>query len=346
MCISPIKIKNKNKLPSHMIQSRVGLMPFKDYTSDYILVPCGVCASCLALKQSYWIQRCQLEAMDNYLFFGTLTYNNDMLPIVDINGYNHQYADFTHVQKMIKRIRKNYELPKFKYIFVSEYGTHTHRPHFHFILFFPQKDKHKFDKLLAIQLEKKLYDIIKKEWRVNKGSSRNPRYIPLHTPITSFNNYNYDCHFVNNDDSNVAFYVSKYILKYDSWFRKKQQALRLNLDESEYYTYYNLLKPKTLVSKGFGSSPSSQEYVAHSINSSISNGLAYPTFTNPNTLQTFPLAPYLRKYITYNQKLKLYNNQEEKDNVLQHSIDIDANKINNTITNSKKIQNYLDNKYN
>ena len=125
MCISPIRIKNPN----------LGLIgpnaQFKDTISHYINVPCGVCPQCVANRQMQYVQRLQMEELVNHLFFCSLTYNNDTIPVVTTStGYDIRYADVSDVQKMMKRLRKKNAFGRpFRYFGVSELGTKKGRPH-------------------------------------------------------------------------------------------------------------------------------------------------------------------------------------------------------------------------
>ena len=101
MCLSPVSIKNPN----------LGMTgpnaQFKDCVSLRINVPCGVCAECVVSRQMQYVQRLQTEELVNHLFFCTLTYNNDMLPVVTTStGFSIRFADVSDCQKMFKRLRK------------------------------------------------------------------------------------------------------------------------------------------------------------------------------------------------------------------------------------------------
>ena len=76
-----------------------------------------------------------MEELENHLFFCTLTYNDDMIPVVSTStGYDFRYADVTDVQKMIKRLRVNNSFGRpFRYFGVSELGGKRGRPHLTFI---------------------------------------------------------------------------------------------------------------------------------------------------------------------------------------------------------------------
>lgn len=125
MCVSPTRIRNPN---FHIYNSGTR---FKDTESAFINVPCGVCSECVAVRQMSYIQRLQMEETKNHLFFCTLTYNNESLPIhVCSNGHVIRFADVSDVQKMIKRLRKKNAFGRpFRYFGVSELGTKKGRPH-------------------------------------------------------------------------------------------------------------------------------------------------------------------------------------------------------------------------
>lgn len=127
MCKSPLLVDNPNyhspiKDPNYHI-----LHNTKD---SKLAVPCGHCATCIHLKQMYFVQRVQMEALSNDLFYGTLTYNKESLPIAEYGDIKFAFPDFSDWQKMIKMIRKDYPKLKFKYMLVSEYGGRKHRPIF------------------------------------------------------------------------------------------------------------------------------------------------------------------------------------------------------------------------
>lgn len=326
MCLSPILIPNKSRMYKGKVDS---LTHFHDTTSQYIYVSCGVCPQCLRKKQMYLVQRCQLESIDNYLFFATFTYSNDMLPFININGYTHYYASVDDFQKMIKRVRKSPFFMRYtdndgkcfiKYLYVSEYGSKRHRPHFHAIFFVP---KGRFDNVYTpLSFESVLRNLFLSEWRRNVGSTRVPIYRPLCDFTQKFSSgklrSNFDLHFVNpclssGQESDVAFYVTKYCLKYDKWFDDKRKALYLNLPPDEYHDAMALLKPAVRYSKFFGASDTAKKYVRECIKVHSSKSL-YPLFRNPLTGQLFPMSPYLfNKFGTLEDKYEFYYRSQNPD---------------------------------
>lgn len=123
MCLTPINLK-KEKV----------IQKLKD-TYHMQQVPCGRCLECLKLRVNSWYVRLLNEKnnSENALFI-TLTYDDDNLPFSD-NGL--MSLDYTHTQLFWKRVRKNH--PKghtpIRYFLVGEYGSKTHRPHYHAIVF-------------------------------------------------------------------------------------------------------------------------------------------------------------------------------------------------------------------
>lgn len=126
MCLNPQTIPNPN-----FGCSNKGFGFMKDCVSKYIVVPCGHCKECISVKQMYLIQRIQMEELENHLFYCTLTYNNESMPILTTStGYDIKYADVSDVQKMLKRLRFNNAFGRpFRYLGVSELGTKRGRPH-------------------------------------------------------------------------------------------------------------------------------------------------------------------------------------------------------------------------
>ncbi len=226
MCISPLRIKNPNYGLSHLAYLR-------DTESQYINVLCGYCKECIALRQMDVVQRVQMEALDSFMYFTTLTYDNAHLPkLCTSTGYEIPYADIWHLQTLFKRLR-NYNAfgRPFRYLAVSERGKENSRPHFHILWFLPRYDGELYCDGLSLQ--DKLFDVIKNNWVVNVGTNRHPVYDPLFTYQVKYyrgKRYsNYDTHFVTpslttDGISSVAFYVCKYILKSNPKERRLAEA--------------------------------------------------------------------------------------------------------------------------
>lgn len=112
---------------------------------DVVNVPCRTCIGCRLDYARNWANRMLLE-LDHHngkAVFVTLTYNDASIPI------NHSKLDFDgfaplslegqlcprDVELWLKRVRKFYRYTKIRYYLCGEYGDHTHRPHYHAILF-------------------------------------------------------------------------------------------------------------------------------------------------------------------------------------------------------------------
>lgn len=297
MCLTPIMIDNPNyntpiRDPTYHL--------LHDTVHSKIPVPCGRCASCIHLRQIYMVQRVQMEALSHDLFYGTLTYNNDSLPIAKYGDIRFAYPDITDWQKAVKMIRKNHPEYSFKYLLVSEYGSSKHRPHYHFILSLPRTSDKLADKMSVAY---RLFGIFKKYWRRNYGSTRNPDWRPLFTYVNRNGKYNYDLHWLDPNSSNdgldgVSFYVTKYVLKYDEFVDKFKSLLFFNLKESDYKYAWSLFKPRVLMSKGFGSPDDVkvQRHIIKGINFAIDDENAFfPYYISSHSGQTFPLCPYYSK---------------------------------------------------
>lgn len=307
MCLCPITIPNKNKPQTALERSMASsVSDIKDTESLFIRVPCNHCSECLHRRQLEVTQRCQVELLDHYSFFGTLTYNNESLPhFATSDGQDITYADTRDFTLMVKRIRKNNLAPRpFHYILVSERGTKKGRPHFHFILFVPRyKDDSRY---VPAQLEHTLYWLFRNEWRRNYGSTRSPVWKPLFTYAEFWKNgkriCNYDLHYItlhasDNGQDDVSFYVSKYIFKPSKFERRLYCILRDSLDSVEFFRTWQVIKSRSQFSKGVGChSDLQKQKIAHciSVSQNDSDGLKF--FASNGKAQ--PLARYYRKYVS------------------------------------------------
>lgn len=104
----------------------------KDDWYKGIPFPCGQCLPCRINKRRVWSTRLWLETMshaDNLPML-TLTYHPDDLPLTWDNRMTLCKKDIQHYIKGLRN--KGY---KFRYYCVGEYGEHTHRPHYHLLVF-------------------------------------------------------------------------------------------------------------------------------------------------------------------------------------------------------------------
>lgn len=118
-CVSPLSIKD----------------PSQKLGSIRITVPCGKCGSCMHNRRTEWSFRLREELITAYsAVFLTLTYSDQNLPW----GDGEPSLSKRDVQLFMKRLRKENEkvwAHQIRYYAVGEYGTHTHRPHYHILLF-------------------------------------------------------------------------------------------------------------------------------------------------------------------------------------------------------------------
>lgn len=131
-CLHPILVKNYRN--------------YRKGRDEYISVPCGKCAKCLARLQSQWSFRQEMEFLDprnKFCCFITLTYAPAFCP----NELKKE-----HFPAFIDRLRINCERKyghsfTIRYFCCGEYGDRFGRPHLHANLFsnfrFDEEDVHK-----------------------------------------------------------------------------------------------------------------------------------------------------------------------------------------------------------
>lgn len=255
MCYSPTLIKNPN------LGRKDRLAYCVDTTSKYIPVPCGHCGECIALRSNSVFQRCQLEEQAGYPFFITLTYNNESLAYYECsNGFKIAYAPISDLQNMFKRLRKSGALTRrFRYFGVTELGSQKGRPHAHVFLFLERLSDDSV--YTPVNLEEIVSREILKEWRRNYGSTRCPDYRPLCTYVSRYIhgklNSTYDCHFVvpsalDGSTKDVAYYVSKYLLKDSKHRDDLKRNIYGHLDPDEASEVWSNVRPRSFSSLNFG----------------------------------------------------------------------------------------------
>lgn len=93
------------------------------------LFPCGKCEACRSKKMGEWVFRLKQELKySSDAHFITLTYDEEHLP-------SDGSLNKVDCQLFLKRFRKRIEPYKIRYFLVGEYGSETHRPHYHMLLF-------------------------------------------------------------------------------------------------------------------------------------------------------------------------------------------------------------------
>lgn len=187
MCLNPVTITNpgyrKNQYASqhgNLVQVPSAIRP----KAEKIEVPCGKCVECRAARYNAVLQRSLVESMTAYMFFVTLTYDNDHIPSLKFpDGTQIYFANYEDIILMFKRLRDANVLDRdFRYLCVNEYGDKTNRPHFHVIIYVARLATD--NQTTPYWIEKTLYDNLKKFYAVNKGTRKDPVYEPLFTYIT------------------------------------------------------------------------------------------------------------------------------------------------------------------
>lgn len=118
--------------PKPAWQAKLGSPLSFSYVRNWrcISVPCNTCAGCIKAQAQAWAFRCHQESIQHlHNSFTTLTYDESKRPWT---------LNPAHLSGFLKRLRDTLNrkgLPKIKFFASGEYGTYTHRPHYHAILF-------------------------------------------------------------------------------------------------------------------------------------------------------------------------------------------------------------------
>lgn len=137
MCLFPLPNLNYNS-PSY----KKGVTSF----------PCGSCPECNQVKSSHWALRASYEAKTClHACMITLTYdqwsNKSRTAECPVDGSLH--VNKRDIQLFIKRLRAKISPVKIKYLCCAEYGSRTHRAHYHLLIFgydFPDRHYYKRSK--------------------------------------------------------------------------------------------------------------------------------------------------------------------------------------------------------
>lgn len=101
---------------------------------------CGCCPECLSRRSRYWALRACMEAKVSPAYMITLTYDNYIRDkrgeiIGEFPPDRTRHVSKRDCQLFFKRLRRAFPDSKIKYICTAEYGSHTHRAHYHVLLF-------------------------------------------------------------------------------------------------------------------------------------------------------------------------------------------------------------------
>ena len=308
MCVSPNLVKNPYRSNSIFVQKLREKYPFLyDFESEFIYVPCGKCIECVQSAQSSFVQRAVVTSIDHYVFFATLTLNNDALSHIDICGDDFVYFDIALFQRFIKIFRNRFDRD-FAYAFFTEYGGTKHRPHSH-LLFFVRKFKGDTATTPYI-LENQLYTYFRDNWSRNVGTRKYPIYIPNFTFAQRGKFSNFDFHYVNpcltdNQEYDVIYYASKYLMKFDKFIITTYIKMRSFYDDyHEYLSKRSLIRPKALISKNLGLlTDVEKEYIDKCISQSFLYNETTFKFYSPFSSRKWNLSQYYVKRCVSNQQL-------------------------------------------
>lgn len=308
MCVSPNLVKNPYRSSSLFIARLKEKYPFLyDYESDYIYVPCGRCIECVQSSQSSFVQRAVVTSLDHYVFFATLTLNDDALSHIDICNKDFAYFDIALFQRFMKIFRNKFER-EFGYAFFTEYGGMKHRPHAH-LLFFVRQEKGD-TKTTPYILENQLYTYFRDNWSRNVGTRKNPVYVPNFTFAQRGKFSNFDFHYVNpqltdNQEYDVIYYASKYMMKFDSFIIDTFVKMRSFYDDIHTYRSKRaLIRPKSLISKNLGLlTDIEKDYINRCIAQSFIDNETSFKFYSPFSSRKWNLSQYYIKRCVSNQQL-------------------------------------------
>lgn len=139
MCLSPRLILNR-ALYSHFA-----------VTPPLIEVPCGRCEACRDLYKTSWEDRLCLEVSDWYAKGGvglllTFTYNDFCLPHFIRDGVSVPCFSSSDITTFLSRLKtrcsREFGPDFYRYFICSEYGSDTHRPHYHTAFLIRDKSKY------------------------------------------------------------------------------------------------------------------------------------------------------------------------------------------------------------
>ena len=116
------------------------VLPSSGVPAEYpdINVPCGHCVGCRLDRSRQWADRMMLELdHSKTAIFVTLTYDPLNIPVACSldDGSVLFTLNKRDVQLFMKRLRKAFSGREIRFYLAGEYGTDTHRPHYHLILF-------------------------------------------------------------------------------------------------------------------------------------------------------------------------------------------------------------------
>lgn len=274
MCLNPIYIPNPTYSRSSYISEEGITKTIPSYLTPrtpFIEVPCGKCADCRSSYYNSILQRALVESRTSYMYFVTLTYDNEHVPCLSLPTVEDiYYTEYSDVQLMFKRFRDSGVLDReFRYLCVNEYGDLFGRPHIHILLFVAKR----LDDTSATPhfIECALFNRLGYFFSRNIGTRKHPIYEPLFTYRMRFTSKgvktNYFVKYVeptdtsniytsNIADSDTFVKTIRYLIGYvnkgsslDNYISKVIDDLNDAILKKK---LRNILKSKVRFSKGFG----------------------------------------------------------------------------------------------
>lgn len=271
MCISPVKIHNRFFNTQHLRSEFGDVVEVSKHLyshREFIYVPCGQCAECRSSYIQSLYQRALVESFSSYVYFITLTYDNNHIPCIVLpSGRKVFYSDYTHISSMFDRFRKNFDR-EYRYLCVNEYGDTNNRPHFHILLFVAKKDTD--DNCTPLFYESFIRCNLGKYFSINVGTRKAPKYERLYTFSYRFvGGILYTNYFVKyidpkttntvntSDNSSIMSKTIRYLISYVNKGSKLEKLISDEIyvieDEKLKSKLKNCLSCRVRYSKGFGS---------------------------------------------------------------------------------------------
>lgn len=173
----------------------------------FLQVPCNKCIVCKNKRVREWNARmmCETQMYDVPPLFVTLTYNDDYVPLYGIEKRD--------VQLFLKRLRERLEYlgysNKIRYVFCGEYGSNTHRPHYHGLIW--NMPSLPIQTLLKLIENSWAYRVTYQKYRTVSKDFKFYRFDVPRTKKQYFHRLGFA--YVKIAHNNSAYYIGKYMFK-------------------------------------------------------------------------------------------------------------------------------------
>lgn len=103
---------------------------------ETFMIPCGQCIGCRLDYSRRWATRLMLELQCHQTaYFITLTYDDDHIIRGNKLAYTLVPEDVTNFMKRLRKEQSTRTDTKIRFFLAGEYGSETHRPHYHLIVY-------------------------------------------------------------------------------------------------------------------------------------------------------------------------------------------------------------------